>query len=383
MTSRERVRRILNHQEADRVPWHLSLTVDIYHRLREHLGLPPEPEKTIGIWTTVSPSLDLLDAMGVDLYYTGLQPPANWSAPATGDGLLYDEWGIGRTRVNRVDGGYYYEMVKHPLAGATLEEVEAWPWPDPYDPGRTDGLREKLLRIREETDKAIMFKSSTAIWEQSWWTYGMQDWMVDIVLQPDVVGAIMDKVTEVAVGMMEVGMEAVGDLLDIVRLSGEYMGTQLAPMISPKMFDAMVKPRFKRLWDTAREKIEQKQPEAKLMVHSCGNIRPFIPAWIDMGLDVLDPIQPQAQGMEPERLKKDFGDRLVFHGGIDLQQVLPNGTPEEVKAEVRRYIQALSPGGGYIVAPAHNVQSDVPPENLVAIRDAIEEYGRYPIAAGP
>ena len=119
------------------------------------------------------------------------------------------------------------------------------------------------------------------------------------------------------------------------------------------------------------------------MVHSCGNIRPFIPAWIDMGLDVLDPIQPQAQGMEPERLKKDFGDRLVFHGGIDLQQVLPNGTPEEVKAEVRRYIQALSPGGGYIVAPAHNVQSDVPPENLVAIRDAIEEYGRYPIAAGP
>jgi uroporphyrinogen decarboxylase len=321
--------------------------------------------------------------MGVDLYYTGLQPPANWSAPATGDGLLYDEWGIGRTRVNRVDGGYYYEMVKHPLAGATLEEVEAWPWPDPYDPGRTDGLREKLLRIREETDKAIMFKSSTAIWEQSWWTYGMQDWMVDIVLQPDVVGAIMDKVTEVAVGMMEVGMEAVGDLVDIVRLSGEDLGTQLAPMISPKMFDAMVKPRFKRLWDTAREKIEQKQPEAKLMVHSCGNIRPFIPAWIDMGLDVLDPIQPQAQGMEPERLKKDFGDRLVFHGGIDLQQVLPNGTPEEVKAEVRRYIQALSPGGGYIVAPAHNVQSDVPPENLVAIRDAIEEYGRYPIAAGP
>jgi uroporphyrinogen decarboxylase len=115
------------------------------------------------------------------------------------------------------------------------------------------------------------------------------------------------------------------------------------------------------------------------MLHSCGNVRAFIPSWMEMGLNVLDPIQPRAEGMEPHGLKQDFGQKLVFHGGIDLQHVLPLGTPDEVKAEVRRYIQALAPGGGYIVAPAHNVQSDVPPENLVAIRDAIDVYGTYPI----
>jgi uroporphyrinogen decarboxylase len=108
-------------------------------------------------------------------------------------------------------------------------------------------------------------------------------------------------------------------------------------------------------------------------------VRPFIPTWIEMGLDILDPIQPRARLMEPEGLKRDFGDRLVFHGGMDIQHTLPFGTPEDVAQDVRRYIQALAPGGGYIVAPAHNVQSDVPPENLVAIRDAIQAYGNYPI----
>jgi uroporphyrinogen decarboxylase len=224
-----------------------------------------------------------------------------------------------------------------------------------------------------------MAKFSNAIWEQSWWLYGMQAWMIDLIAKPEVVTAIMDRVTAVAVGTMEAGMEAVGDLVDIVRLSGEDLGTQIAPMISPRLFDALVRPRFERLWSCARKKLKEKNPGGKLMVHSCGNVRPFIPAWIEMGLDILDPIQPRVRGMEPEGLKRDFGDRLVFHGGIDLQYTLPFGSVEEVGQEVRRYMRALAPGGGYIVAPAHNVQSDVPPANLVAIRDAIEAYGYYPI----
>jgi uroporphyrinogen decarboxylase len=174
-------------------------------------------------------------------------------------------------------------------------------------------------------------------------------------------------------------MEAVGDLVDIVRLSGEDLGTQTAPMISPRLFNELVRPRFERLWGCARRKLAEKNPAGKLMVHSCGNVRPFIPSWIEMGLDILDPIQPRARGMEPDGLKRDFGDRLVFHGGIDLQYTLPFGTVEDVCGEVRRYIRALAPGGGYIVAPAHNVQSDVPPANLVAIRDAIQAFGTYPI----
>jgi uroporphyrinogen decarboxylase len=379
LSSRERVLRTLNHREPDRVPFNLTLTAGIYHRLRAHLGLPPDPDKAMGVWTTVSPSLDLLDAMRVDLYYLGLNPPAKWSPPKTDDGLVYDEWNIGRIKVERGDGNFYYEMVKHPLSHATLQDIEDFPWPDPTDPGRTDGLRDKVLRIRRETDKAIMAKFSNSIWEQSWWLYGMQDWMMDMVVKPEITCAIMDKVCDLAIRFMEVGLDVVGDLVDIVRLSGEDLGTQTSPMISPVMFNRMVKPRFQRFWSFAKNKLLEKNPAGKLMVHSCGNVRPFIPAWIDMGLDVLDPIQPRAEGMEPHALKRDFGEQLTFHGGIDIQRTLPFGTSEEVMAEVQRYIHALAPGGGYIVAPAHNVQSDVPPENLVAIRDAIDAYGYYPV----
>jgi|TARA_B100001964_G_scaffold73791_1_gene83630 uroporphyrinogen decarboxylase len=379
MTSRERVLAVLEHREPDRIPLNMSLTVDIYHRLREHLGLPPEPEKKMGTWTDVSASRDLLDAMQLDVHYTSLQKPANWHPPKTDNGLLYDEWGVGREKVVREDGSYYYEMVKFPLANATLKDIERYPWPDPEDDGRIACYREQVLQIRRETDRAIMFKPANSIWEQSWWVYGMENWLMDMAMKPGIVCAIMDKITDIAVRLMEIGMDEVGDLIDIVRLSGEDLGTQLAPMISPKMFEEMVRPRFERLWNAARRKIKEKNPQAKLMVHSCGNVRPFIPSWIDMGLDVLDPIQPLAQGMEPEGLKRDFGEQLVFHGGIDLQHLLPFGTREEVMAEVRRYIRALGPGGGYIVAPAHNVQSDAPPANLVAIRDAVEAYGNYPV----
>lgn len=379
LTSRERVLRALNHQEPDRVPFNLSLTAEIYHRLRQYLGLPPDPDKKIGLWTEVSPALDLLDAMQVDFYYVGLNPPRGWKATQTQDGLMYDEWGIGRSKIDRGDGTYYFEMTKHPLANATLEQIEDYPWPDPHDPGRVENLREKVLAIRAQTDKAIMAKFSNSIWEQSWWLYGMQAWMIDLIEKPHIVTAIMDKVTEVAVSSMEAGMDAVGDLVDIVRLSGEDMGTQLAPMISPKLFTELVKPRFSRLWDMARKKLQEKNPAGKIMLHSCGNVRPYIPIWIEMGLDILDPIQPRARGMEPEGLKRDFGDILVFHGGLDIQSTLPFGTPDEVAEEVKRYIKALAPGGGYIIAPAHNVQSDVPPENLVAVRDTIRDYGTYPI----
>jgi uroporphyrinogen decarboxylase len=380
LTSRERVLRTINHQEPDRVPFNLNLTVDIYHRLRNHLGLAVEAEKSMGVWTDVSPSMDLVEAMQVDFCYIGLKTPSNKKITAREDGLLYDEWGIGRQKVVRQDGSFYYEMVKHPLAGATLKDIEEYPWPDPVDPERIEGLRDRVLKLQKDTDKAIMAKFSNSIWEQSWWLYGLQDWFEKLVTEPEIPCAIMERVCQVAMGTMAAGLEAAGDLVDIVRLSGEDLGTQKAPMISPRMFAKYVQPYFARLWSLAKAKLREKNSPAKLALHSCGNVRPFIPTWIEMGLDILDPIQPKAQGMEPAGLKQDFGDRLVFHGGIDIQEVLPFGSPEDVMQEVRRYMQALGPGGGYIVAPAHNVQSDVPPENLVAMRDAIGEYGYYPIA---
>jgi uroporphyrinogen decarboxylase len=145
------------------------------------------------------------------------------------------------------------------------------------------------------------------------------------------------------------------------------------------MYDNIVRPRHERLWSYIRTRLAEINPGVKLMLHSCGNVRPFISRWIEMGLDILDPIQPNAAGMSPKELKADFGSKLTFHGGIDLQHILPYGSVAEVRQHVADYIQALAPGGGYILAPAHNVQSDVPPENLTAIRDALRTVGKYPI----
>jgi uroporphyrinogen decarboxylase len=379
MSSRERVLCTLEHQEPDRVPFNMSLTVDIYHSLRRYLGLPPDDGKASGLWTEVSPEMDLVEVMCLDFCTVGLYPPSKSSLVGPEPELIYDEWGIGRTRIMREDGSFYNEMVYHPLANATAKDIQDYPWPDPHDPARVEGLRQKALRIRQDTDKALLGKFANSIWEQSWWLYGMEAWLIDLVIKPEIVCAILDKVTAIAVGRMEVGLAAVGDLVDIVRLSGEDLGTQNAPMISPKLFNALVQPRFARLWDTAKSLSQAKNPAAKLMLHSCGNVRTFIPTWIEMGLDILDPIQPRARGMEPDGLKRDFGGQLTFHGGLDLQHTLPFGSPAEVQAEVKRYIQALGPGGGYIVAPAHNVQSDVPPANLVAARDAVEQFGTYPL----
>jgi len=378
LTSRERVLRTLNHQEPDRVPFNLNLTADIYHRLRDHLGLPVEPDKKTDMGTVVSSSLDLIEAMQVDICYIKLGAPTNWRADQRDDDVILDEWGIGYRKVKRL-GGYYFEMVSHPLANATLNDIDDYPWPDPYDPGRTVGLRKQVEFIRRETDKAIMAKFTTPIWEQAWYLRGLEQWMMDLVLNPEIACAILDNVCMIAIGLADTGLEEVGDQVDILRLSGDDLGTQMKPMISQKMYDKFVMPRFKRLWCFAKEKLSQKNRGGKLMLHSCGNVRSFISSWIELGLDVLDPIQPRARGMEPEALKRDFGRQLVFHGGIDIQHTLPFGTPEEVAAEVRRYIKILGPGGGYIVAPAHNIQNDVPPANLVAMRDVVISDGIYPI----
>ena len=379
MTSRQRANLAINHQSPDRVPFDLTLTVDIYHRLRKELGLPLEENKPVGIWTDVSPGIDLLDAMRVDFLYLGLNPASSSSPLKQNDGLHYDQWGVGRKKVLRDDGSYYFEMVRHPLSTPTFQDVADFPWPDPYDPARVEGVREKFLHLRSETDKAIIGKFTTSIWEQSTYLVGLQSFLEMLALQPALAGAILDKTCDVAIGLADVGLKAAGDLIDVFRLSGEDLGTQNSALISPKMYDRCVRPHHERLWSFIKKKLAEINPNARLMLHSCGSVRAFIPAWIEMGLDILDPVQPNIAGMSPPDLKREFGSRLVFHGGIDIQQILPNGTPEQVKSHVREQIRAFGSGGGYIVAPAHNVQSDVPVANLIALRDAVLESGTYPL----
>jgi len=379
MSSRDRVITALQHREPDRVPLSMTITVDAYNNLKNYLGIELEEDLKIGNWTDVAIHPLVAEKFGLDIFWLRLNSPHKKPRQPEDPNKRIDEWGIERTRVNLPGGGYYFEMTSHPLEDATIADLEDYPWPDPYDPGRVEGLREYAYQMRRNTEFAILAKFAGAIFETAWYLRGMEKFMIDLIDNPAFVHALLEKIYQVQRGLDEVGLEAVGEYIDILRLSGEDLGTQAGPLISLPMFRSFIRPYFEKLWTFAKQKLLSKNPEAKLMLHSCGSVRTFIPDWLEMGLDILDPIQPMAKGMEPFQLKADFGSRLTFHGGIDAQHVLPYGTEEEVRQHTKEYIKALAPGGGFIVAPVHNVQGDVRPENLVAMRDAVEEYGYYPI----
>lgn len=383
MTSRQRVIAALEHREPDRVPISMSITVDAYNNLKQHMGLQIDENPGVGHWTDVPIHPEVCEKFGLDVFWLRMgSPKRKVFAQPSDPNKRIDEWGIEWTKVPLTRGGYYYEMTHHPLKDATVNDLDDYSWPDPYDPGRVENLAETLRQVHEETEFAILAKFGGAIFETAWYLRGMEQFFIDLVENPDFVHALFQKLYEIQRGFDEVGIAAAGQYVDILRLSGEDLGSQEAPLISLPMFRRLLRPYLAKLWAYAKQNLLAKNPRAKIMLHSCGNVRAFIPDWIEMGLDVLDPIQPNAKGMDPFQLKKDFGERLSFHGGIDAQHVLPFGAPEDVRQHTRKYIQALAPGGGYIVAPVHNVQGDVCPENLIAMRDAVEEFGYYPIAPG-
>jgi uroporphyrinogen decarboxylase len=379
MSRRERVLTTLEHQEPDRVPLHMTITVNAYRNLKAYMGMDFEEELKLGRWTDVPIHPQVADAFGLDIIR--LPNPldkAKNKPPLTDPAAAFiDEWHCQWYKVPRPDGSFYFEIKKHPLADATLEDLDDFPWPEPEDVAA--GTEERFREVRENTDMAVMTKIGGAIFELASYMRGMEQWYMDLALNPEFADKLMGKIAAIQAQRDINALQVVGKYIDILRLSGEDMGTQEAPLISPKMFNELVRPHLQGVWTTAQEALLAENPNGKIMLHSCGSIRPFIEDWIEMGLDALDPIQVSAKGMDTAELNAEFGERLVFHGAIDTQRVLPFGTPEEVRAEVRQRIKDLAPGGGYIVAPVHNVQGDVPPENLIAMRDAVWEFGTYPI----
>jgi uroporphyrinogen decarboxylase len=202
---------------------------------------------------------------------------------------------------------------------------------------------------------------------------GFEDWFIDLAADQKLAAAMFDAVVEHTSAIAAEILKAGGDLVDVV-LVGEDMGFQNGPIISPELYRRLFKPRHKKFFDTVK-----KHTSAFVLLHSCGSIYKLLPDIIELGVDAINPVHVAARDMDSSMLGSEFGDRLSFWGGIDTQRVLPNGTPEEVKAEVRRRIRDLAPGGGYVLAAAHNIQPDVPVENILAMFEAGREYGRYPI----
>lgn len=379
-TSRRRVAATINHREPDRIPMDMTITQKPYESLRQALGMPPEENLRASSFTEVRPKTEVLEALGIDLTFIKLNKPLNWQPPEpTEEGIRYDEWGVGRQRVQIDEGVYLNEVAISPLEKASVQDLAGYPWPDPHDPGRTQDLEQEARSIYEGTDLAIMGRFGGTILEQAAYLRGWEQWLMDLLINQEFARELMDIIIDIQIALDRAGIAATGKYLSIFKLSGEDFGMQDRPLFSMQVWREMVLPAMQRRWRAAREALDEFAPKVKLMLHSDGAIRPFIPDIIASGVDILDPIQPYVPGMDLYELKHDFGDELVFHGGVDTQEILPYGSREQVHQSVLRCIDALGPGGGFILAPVHNVQADVPPENLIAMCETVREHGVYPL----
>lgn len=378
-TSRDRVIAAINHKEPDRVPIDFTPLRDFYLNLKNYLGMEIEETIKPNMAMEVIPHPEILKSIGADVISVKLSGGTGRKPPVHGNGLVEDAWGVIYKPVQQTGGGMYYETVHSPLADLTPEMVEHYPWPDPDEPGRLEATAASAKRLYEDTDFALVGRFGGPIIETATYLMGFEKWMVTAASDPDLAALILDKITDVQIGLDRIGLEASGKYLQIFKASGEDYGAQNGPLYSMRMFRNLLLPRLKRRVDAARLYLKENNPECKIMLHSCGSIRKFLPDLIEIGIDIIDPVQPLAAEMDSFELKRDFGDKISFHGGVDIQEVLPFGTKDEVVAETRKRINAFAPGGGYILSSSHNVQADTPPANLMTMIKAAHEYGRYPI----
>ena len=256
----------------------------------------------------------------------------------------------------------YYEMVEHPLqTSSNVEDIENFPWPS-YDPRQLEELRFQAKQYHGEGYAVVVDPAVGGILEQPSYLCGLEKYIADIHGNPGFSEQVAESCTVFLCDFWEEWLAGVGEWVTVVML-GDDFGMQDRMLISPRTWRKLIKGRLERVVKTIK-----KAADVKVMIHSCGSIKPVIQDIIDAGIDILNPVQPRARDMDHVQLKKEFGNQVCFHGGIDIQEVLPAGTEQEVKKEVERVFSSLgSDGTGYIFSPAHNVQADVPPENIKAM----------------
>ena len=382
LTPRERVLRALNHQAPDRVPIDLGgnqtgIHKIAYRNLIDRLGLREEIEIMDLVQQLARPSEAVLERLRVDTRYVfagGAESFKGGIVRRERGGRTWqdftDEFGV--TWSMPEDRPYYFDISHSPLAGLSVGEIKAWPFPKGNDPTRFAGLRERALRLRKETPCAVVSGISGVVYEICWYMRGLENLMVDLVQQPEAVEAIIDRTLGFWLGWFDLFLKEVGDVVDVVMIGDDLAG-QNGPLFSPKIYRSIVKPRQKKLVQFIRSRTQ-----ARIWYHTCGSALAYIPELLDNGVDILNPVQISARGMDPARLKAEFGGRLVFWGGgIDSQKVLPFASPAEVREHVRRNLEAFKPGGGYVFNNVHNIQADVPADNVLAMYDAAYEFGRY------
>lgn len=382
MTSRERLQKALNHEEPDRIPVDLggsivtSITKNAYANLRSLLGLKAtEPEIIDVVQQLPRVEQDLREELRIDTIPLTANAPSSWELKIEEEGdylYFYDEWGS-RLRMPK-KGGFYFDWYEYPIKESTRDALKKFKWPDPDDPARYEGLKDRAKELYENTEYAIMGSalSGGGIFEQPERVRGAPEFLMDLVSNEKFADALMERFTNFYLREYSHFLDEVGDYIQVIVYWNDMSG-QNAPLISPSLYRKLIKPKEKRLFSLIK-----KRTNAKIFYHCCGAAYEFIPDLIETGVDILNPVQVSAKGMDTQKLKKEFGKDIVFWGGgCDTQRVLPFGTVQEVREEVKRRINDLAPGGGFVFNTVHNIQDGIPPENIMAMFETIWEYGKY------
>jgi len=382
LTPRERLLTALRHREPDRVPFDLGSTQVTgissvaYRNLREYLGLPACDVEPFDVIQQIAiPDDDLLERLRVDTRAVVPLTNANWDIhpERQGDDLVFeDEW---HCRYRMPQDGLYYTLTEHPSDDAMLTEdaVDRLSWPVPDDPRRWEGLRAKAESIRAAGYPVVMRGLCAGVLEMACRIRPMDKFMMDLALAEDAAARLLRRIADLKARFWDAALDELGDVIDVVAEADDY-GTQESMLISPDMYRRLLKPLQAELFSVIRRKLT----DGFIFFHSCGSVRGLIPDFIEIGVDILNPVHVSAAGMDPVELKSEFGGDITFWGGgVDTQHVLPHGTPDDVRENVRRNVEALAPGGGYVFNTIHNIQADVPPENIMAMWEALQEFGVY------
>ena len=365
MKPRERAQMALNHEQPDRPPIDIgglvtAPTYGAYQNLKKYFGIQEGKAQIGGFKVMINIDEEILKRCHADFrahYFCPTGP--EWKETWLDEKTFIDRWGV-----TFRDVGDYYEMIKYPFEGEiTLDDVEKYDWPDFSDKKLYEGIRETVKDMYENSDYSICGTVCCNVLERVQWLRGLQAQLMDMYIDEEVAAAMLEKSTQMILQYLQNYLPLVGDYIDVL-FYGDDLATQQSLLFSPEVYRKLVKPRQTRVFDYIK-----KHSRAKIFYHCCGSAVNIIDDLCETGVDILNPVQPLAKDMDLQYLKKRYDKQLVFWGAIDEQQLLPRGTPAQVAAETQRAIDILGPGGGYVCAPAHNIQSDVPIENLLAMCD--------------
>lgn len=411
MNSRERIMAAINHEEPDRIPVDLGATpssgisATAYSRLKQYLGVMDGQVRVYDVVQQLAqPEEIILEGFGIDVldigrsfntkdadwYYIHLaggeiaQYPA-WFKPVQqedGSWIAFHEDGTSIARMPA--GGQFFDQTCYPYLDGYPNDYKDLPqamnkvlWAalahSPWDHAGEDGfwetLRERALSLRKSSDKALMMVCGCNLFEWGTFLRRMDNFLMDLMTETARVEALLDALMELHLATLEKVCKAVGDVADILRF-GDDLGMDSGPFMPPQIYRDLFKPRHAALCDYVK-----KHSAMKTYLHSCGSLYALMPDLIEAGYDIINPVQTSSVDMEPVRLKKEFGKEITFWGGgCDTRAVLNRATPEEVKVHVQERLEIFAPGGGFVFNTVHNILPEVPPENIVAMYEAVGEF---------